>query len=212
MTRTYEKIGREEYGYAEYYIDKELVYWEHTRISKDRLEQLLDQLKQQKNKDHVQVVIEFIRLLVDSMTGDEKPIESVDSLHYICVVPNRKDRPLFLSDVESLFYFTQCDKLTVPKLTSGYYKVGDHYILRRLNILGSSTTSLINLNLIGLQYSLFSISNGLQYPRVISSSPLHSINEDDIKNNLRFFLKQSPLRCEERGAERILHLRFIMYC
>ncbi|KAI9333242.1 hypothetical protein BD770DRAFT_402977 [Pilaira anomala] len=120
MAGTYEKIRREEYGISDYVIydkqEKEIVYWEHTRTYKKRLEQLLNQLKQQKNKDQVvidnfiekvylafkkgnsnwnkdylileKVVIEFIRLLVDSMTGDENPIESVDSLHYIRVVPN----------------------------------------------------------------------------------------------------------------------------
>lgn len=221
---------------------KEIVYWEHPSISKESLEQQVDQLKQQKNKDHIvvdnfiekvylafkkgnshwskddfileQVVIEFIRLLVDSMTGDEKPIESVDSLHYICVVPSmweyeirenllrpifvksglisktdHKDRLLFLSDVESLFYFTQCDQSTVAKLTSGYYKVGDHYILCRLNILGASAASSINLDLIEAQHTLFNISDGLLYPRVMSSPSSLPITEDGIKITLKIFLK-----------------------
>ncbi|KAI9343693.1 hypothetical protein BD770DRAFT_398070, partial [Pilaira anomala] len=100
MAGTYEKIRREEL-----YIGS---------IQKF-LKKYLGQLKQRKNKDHVvidnfiekvylafkkgnsnwnkdylileQVVIEFICLLADSVTGDEKPIESVDSLHYIYVVP-----------------------------------------------------------------------------------------------------------------------------
>ncbi|KAI9363236.1 hypothetical protein BD770DRAFT_407581 [Pilaira anomala] len=86
------------------------------------------------------------------MIGNKNPIEIVDSLHYIRVVP------------KSLFYFTQCDKSTVAKLTSGHYKGP--------SILHSVT-----------------ISNGLLYSRVIFSLPLLSINEVDIKNNLKNFLK-----------------------
>ncbi|KAI9363247.1 hypothetical protein BD770DRAFT_407592 [Pilaira anomala] len=129
MAGTYDKIRREKYGYVEYYID-------YIGSTQEFLKKDLGQLKQRKNKDHVvidnfiqkvylafrkgnrncnkdclilgQVVIEFIRLLADSVTGDEKLIESVNSLHYIYVVP------------KSLFYFTQCDKSTVAKIISGH--------------------------------------------------------------------------------------------
>ncbi|KAI9359873.1 hypothetical protein BD770DRAFT_55094 [Pilaira anomala] len=244
MTRTYEQSQGEKCGISDYVIynkqEKKIMYWEHPY--KERLEEQLDQLKQQKNKDHVvidnfiekvylafkkgnsnnwneddlileQVVIEFIRLLVDSMIGFKGPIES-DSINYICVVPSmweyeirekllrpifvktglisktdHKDRLLFLSDIESLFYFTQCHESAMKKLTSGYCKVNDHYILCRLNILGASATSSINLDLIEAQHTLFNISDGLLYPRVISSSPLLSISEDGIKITLKNFLK-----------------------
>ncbi|KAI9350396.1 hypothetical protein BD770DRAFT_445950 [Pilaira anomala] len=101
------------------------------------------------------------------MTGDEKSIESVASLYYIRVVPSMwgyEIREKTTSYFQSLFYFTKCDKLTMAKLTSGHYK-------------GT-----------GILYSV-TIYSGLLYPRVISSSPLLSINEDDIKNNLKNFLK-----------------------
>ncbi|KAI9330115.1 hypothetical protein BD770DRAFT_416613, partial [Pilaira anomala] len=159
-------------------------------------------------------VSDFLRLVIHNMVETQKkPIDSFDALHYVCVVPSvwdkkireellrpifiqsgvisendHKNRLLFFSDIESIFYRMQ-NEYSDPKVPfSENFKVGDHKIMCRVNSLKDDTVS-IHLDLVEIQYPLLDITyETLRYPRILLSSSAF-ITLNDIKKNLETFLK-----------------------
>ncbi|KAI9362671.1 hypothetical protein BD770DRAFT_381534 [Pilaira anomala] len=156
----------------------------------------------------------FIRALANYIIDSYSfpTIHSLIELHYVCIVPyewedeireellrpifiqsglitktDHKDRLLFLSEPESFFYYTQRNNRPRSELYNGYYQVGDHYLLCRVDV-DHKRKSSIHVHLIEAQPTVLNIPEELLYPRILFSSKL-SFTVDSIKSNLNFFLR-----------------------
>ncbi|KAI9343024.1 hypothetical protein BD770DRAFT_476132 [Pilaira anomala] len=123
------------------------------------------------------IMSDYIHLLVSSIKGRK----SLDTLHYLCVVPwewdhhkireqlfrpifiqagliletDHNDRLLFLSDTESIFYGVQVNVYPLPELETGpgCFKTGDFYILWRIENLEDETKTSTKSDLIEVHNS-----------------------------------------------------------
>lgn len=189
-------------------------YIEIDNFIKD-LYQLFIKGKKNWNEDNLvlcRVVSSFIRLLVNSILRNYAArIKNSEALHYAVVVPSEwgyeirdellrpifiqsghiskndhQDRLIFLSDLDSIFYYFQLD-ITQTSQQSGYFKVGEHRIMGRINPLKDQTVS-IRLDLIETQRSLNNFPDALLHPKA-TYSRFFVIADNDVKKNLKTFLK-----------------------
>ncbi|GAA5816210.1 hypothetical protein MFLAVUS_009736 [Mucor flavus] len=176
-------------------------------ISEERLNRLFKKGKDCWNQDDLflfKAVSDYIRLSVENLI--EKKVKDTDALHYIFVVPSEwkeeirevlirpifvranliskddhKDRLLFCTDVESLYYF-------ITRNHKNYdLKLSRNTITTVICVEKDNEVS-IKLDSILIGHSRFGFSNSLSFPKLMASN-LSFLTTNDVKNGIREFLK-----------------------
>lgn len=150
---------------------------------------------------------DFIRLTVEEYIQDKKEaIKDTDALHYVCIVPSEweeesrevlvrpifvkanliskedhRDRLLFCSDVESIFYF-----LTDPN-TRYNFTMTRNVILGRI-VTVEKNEVLIKLDLVSTGIPLFEFPGSVMFPKIVNSNSI-SLTSNRIKDSIRDFIK-----------------------
>ncbi|KAI9252707.1 hypothetical protein EDC94DRAFT_620445 [Helicostylum pulchrum] len=183
----------------------------HIDEFRDRLYQLFKKSREKWDGDDLfllTAISDFIRLSVEKLMDENvKRMKDTDALHYVFVAPteweeeirqlfirpifilanlisedDHKDRLLFCSDVESVFYYF---------LTDYYYsaesKVSRNGIVGRI-VSVKKNKVLVKLDLIFIGNPLFNFSNSLVFPKIVSFNSL-SLTTSDIKSSIREFIK-----------------------
>ncbi|KAI9364785.1 hypothetical protein BD770DRAFT_153605 [Pilaira anomala] len=158
----------------------------------------------------MQAMSDFLHLKMKKLLDDpEIMIDQLDAFHYMFVAPSEwdykeredffrpifvqsgliskddhKDRLLFLSDLEAIFYHFQRNDSFIKK---EFFKRWQRSLMCRISATQYNNLSM-KLDLIETQYSSFDIANSMFYPRVVYSTSF-SVTSKDIKNNLKTFIE-----------------------
>ncbi|GAA5808475.1 hypothetical protein MFLAVUS_001866 [Mucor flavus] len=154
-------------------------------------------------------VSDFISLIVKYLLGIEnnsfEQIKGTDALHYVFVVPSEweeeirevvirpifvranliskddhKDRLLFCTDIESIYYYISQKQLNDLKLSH-------NAIMGVIDVVEEGKVSIV-LNSILIGNPLFDFSNSLLFPKPMASNSSF-LTANDVKNGIRDFIK-----------------------
>ncbi|KAI9338317.1 hypothetical protein BD770DRAFT_400719 [Pilaira anomala] len=237
---------------------KEIILWSLPYHINDEFERQWKEMEDRKNEDHVKIdnfvyklysafkkgksnekdtinlehiMSDYIRLIVNFI----KEGKSLDSLHYLCVIPrewdqntreqllrpifiqaglisetDHNDRLLFLSDTESIFYGAQTKKnRSSTGIGPGYFKTGNLYTLCKIEYLEDKTKASIKFDLIEAHPSLFDIPEELLCPRILHSSAC-IMTEKSIRSSLHTFLEFKLFPSDTQESS-LIHLAEYIY-
>ncbi|KAI9254786.1 hypothetical protein EDC94DRAFT_618433 [Helicostylum pulchrum] len=117
---------------------------------------------------------------------------------------DHRDRILFLTDLEAVFYHLQNQEYAQTNSGSQVFRKGEESILCR--VASSENIASIEFDLIAPQYSQLDVSEAILFPRVLQSKKV-SLSVDYFKKKVREFIENKMIekQCEDKVPERIVN-------
>lgn len=172
----------------------------------------------------LKAISDFMSLKAKDMTEDGVMfVESLGELHYVFVVPSEweteirekmirpifiqsglllkddhPDRLLFLSDLESIFYYTQNTTFSIKSGPTESFMRRQNILMVRLTPVYNNVVS-VAFDLIEAQHSLFDVSESVFFPRVMQSDGL-LVKIGDLITRLKEYLVKNLFPQENDDA------------
>ncbi|MBM6386421.1 MAG: hypothetical protein JSY10_20910 [Paenibacillus sp.] len=179
----------------------------------------------EEDKFFLDAVSKFIWLkFKKSFNYHEITQKSNDAFHYIFIMPSswnkriirwilrplfinsgiitkadHKDRILFLTDLEAVFYHLQSQKYAEMNNSSQVFRKGQESVLCR--VASNKNTASIEFDLISPQYPRLDVSKVIFFPRVLKSEKA-SLSLDHFKKKVGEFIKEKFIKGETEECEK----------